>query len=328
LREVVERFVLPLGRTDDATTKRILREAWGLLGAQERFIYHKLIGGAFRVGVQRRLVAKALAAVAGIDVDVMEHRLSGEFDPTAESFSRVLAPQTYEDDASKPYPFYLANQLNDAPTVLGDVRDWQVEWKWDGIRAQLIRREGGDRVLVWSRGEELITDQFPELGRIGRALARDAVLDGEVLAWDDRAPAAPGAAPGREPDWLLRGRARPFASLQTRLGRKGVQPTLFDETDSRAGSEGCTLNAARGAPVDAGGSAGGRRSRHAGAAVAGPGGAFVGGCGEAARAGRAIRGGGADAQAPAIGVRGGEDARRHIARRRWRGLVEVEGGPA
>ncbi|MBC7772180.1 MAG: hypothetical protein H7210_06785, partial [Pyrinomonadaceae bacterium] len=197
LHQLVQRYILPLPGYDDAQAAALLMEVWELLAAHERFVYHKLLSVNFRVGVQRRLVARALAVVAGIDAAVMEHRLIGNYAPTAQAYLNVIAAHADMDDVSKPYPFCLATQLETPPPETVDAAKWQIEWKWDGIRAQLIRRtsQSGKRtIVVWSRGEELITDQFPELRRIAEALPDDAVLDGEVLAWtDEAAPSGTGA---------------------------------------------------------------------------------------------------------------------------------------
>jgi DNA ligase-1 len=165
----------------------------------QRFAWNKLITGEFRVGVSQSLVVRALAAVSGASADVISMRLMGDWDPTPEFWKQLLAQQTHDSDISRPYPFYLAYPLEGAIEDLGDPGEWQVEWKWDGIRAQLIRRQW--RTFLWSRGEELITDQFPEVAEMGRAIPDGVVLDGEILAWRD-------------------GAVLPFIALQARLGRK------------------------------------------------------------------------------------------------------------
>lgn len=214
LHEIVRRYIQPLPSLGEEAAAVLLREAWSRLNIRERYVYHKLLSVNFRVGVQRRLVARALANVANIDAAIMEHRLLGDYTPTAAAFEAIISAAGPQDDAARPYPFCLATQLESPPPAETDASTWQVEWKWDGIRAQLIRRAG--RILVWSRGEELITDQFPELETIANALSRDVVLDGEVLAWEEP-PIHTGPLP--------------FAVLQTRLNRKRVESGLFDRTD-------------------------------------------------------------------------------------------------
>jgi len=207
LRMTVESRVLPLVGAGDDAKARIISEAWDVFDADQRLVYHKLIRGGFRVGVQKRLVARALAKVAGIEPGVMSHRLAGRCTPTAEAFAALIQPEGAADEAARPYPFFLAHQLDDAPQTLGDASDWRAEWKWDGIRAQLIRR--GD-VVLWSRGDELITHQFPEIAAAANDLPDGCVLDGEVLLMEGDRPA-------------------PFAELQTRLNRKTAPaPGLFD----------------------------------------------------------------------------------------------------
>jgi DNA ligase-1 len=151
------------------------------------------------VGVSQRLAVRALANVAKQPAAVIAHRLMGAWEPDAASYLALLAPDEGETAPSRPYPFFLAHPLDGGPEALGDRRAWQAEWKWDGIRAQLIRRRG--RMYLWSRGEELLTDRFPELHFEATRLPDGTVLDGEIVVWKE-------------------GRVQPFASLQRRIGRK------------------------------------------------------------------------------------------------------------
>lgn len=172
---------------------------WRGLPGFERFLLNKLLTGELRVGVSQTLVVRALASVAGVDTDVMTHRLMGQWAPSAAAFRALLAPETGSDEPSRPYPFCLAYPLEQDVEALGPREAWQVEWKWDGIRAQLIRRSG--RTFLWSRGEEVITSRFPEVTTAAEHLPDGHVLDGEVLAWEGDAPL-------------------PFARLQLRIGRQ------------------------------------------------------------------------------------------------------------
>jgi DNA ligase-1 len=172
---------------------------WRGLPTFERFILNKLLTGEMRVGVSQTLVVRALANVAGTDTDVMSHRLMGQWAPSADAFRSLMAPEAGSDEPSRPYPFCLAYPLEQEVSTLGVRDEWQVEWKWDGIRAQLIRR--GGRTFLWSRGEEVITARFPEVVAAAERLPDGHVLDGEVLAWDGDRPL-------------------PFARLQLRIGRQ------------------------------------------------------------------------------------------------------------
>ncbi len=212
LHTVFRDFIVPMGAMDAAGAMSLLRRAWGTLPRDQLFLFHKLISGTFRVGAARGLVVRALAEAAGLDPDTIAHRLAGRYEPTPEAYRALLAQRSAED-AAHPYPFCLAHQLDEAPGSLGDAREWLAEWKWDGIRAQLIRRAA--RTSLWSRGEGAIGPQFPEIARIGDALPDGTVLDGEVIAWH--------GSPGD-------GSPLPFKALQTRLGRKDLQPSLFDTT--------------------------------------------------------------------------------------------------
>ena len=208
LSDVVERYILPLQQMTEDEQRATILEAWGRFDGDARFLFHKLISGNFRIGAARKVVINALAKTADVDPAVMQHRLSGRFEPTPDNFTRLLSAED-TDDPARPYPFYLSYQLDDPPAeVLGDVGDWLAEWKWDGIRSQLIRR--GDQALVWSRGDELMTDRFPELVDVARACPEGTVLDGEILAWS-----------------LEEDRVLPFADLQTRINRKHQPSMLF-----------------------------------------------------------------------------------------------------
>ena len=188
---------------------------WRELDAPGRFLLTKLIGGGFRVGVSKLLVQRALAEAFGIDAKVVAQRLMGYTDaralPTAARFNALHAAQA-EADAGQPYPFFLAHAwTEDVATLaqrLGDPSGWLVEWKYDGIRAQLLRRDG--RCWIWSRGEELMTDRFPEVVALAERLPDGTVLDGEILVWLGGAPA-------------------PFQKLQQRIGRKTLTKKLLAE---------------------------------------------------------------------------------------------------
>ena len=195
----IERRLLPLGGMEDEDQKLALQQAWSELDRQGRFVFNKLITGAFRVGVSGDLVVRALSKFSSVPAPVISHRLMGHWEPTGEFFLQLVSPDSGDTDISKPYPFCLAHPLDQDPSALGEIGDWHVEWKWDGIRAQLIRREG--RSFIWSRGEDLITERFPEIEAICDQLPDGTVLDGEILAWMD-------------------GKPMKFLLLQQRIGRK------------------------------------------------------------------------------------------------------------
>ena len=181
---------------------------WGGLPPEQLLLVNKLLSGGFRVGVSTGLVTRALARSAGLDEALVAHRLMGGFAPSAAAFTALLQAAAPTDDLrSGPYPFFLASPLEPALLEHTPPANWQVEWKWDGIRGQLIHRAGG--CSLWSRGEELINDAFPELICLAASLPEGTVLDGEVIIW--RAE---------------RHRPEPFASLQRRLGRKAPSTAL------------------------------------------------------------------------------------------------------
>lgn len=207
LHELVETRIVPLKQAELARQQSIVARTWRELDSQQRLVWHKLITGEFRVGVARTLVARALANVAGVPPAIMAHRLMGHWEPTAEDYALLMQGDSGQPNPGRPYPFFLAHPLEADPSTLGPVEDWQVEWKWDGIRAQIIRRH--EQVLVWSRGEELMTDRFPEIADAGRELPDGTVLDGEIMAWRDGEPL-------------------PFATLQLRIGRKRADMKLLE----------------------------------------------------------------------------------------------------
>lgn len=200
LHQLVEQRLLPMRHMALHEKKKMLLLTWRELDTTGRFLSNKLITGGFRVGVAQTLVARALASVAGVEPAVMAHRLAGHWQPTVRDFQRLLdGSGASETEPARPYPFFLASQLDEDPATLGPPGEWQAEWKWDGIRAQIIRRAG--EIVVWSRGDEMVTAAFPEIAAAAHMLPDGTVLDGEILAWEN-------------------GRPLPFARLQRRLGRK------------------------------------------------------------------------------------------------------------
>jgi DNA ligase-1 len=194
----VEDRLLPLQKTDAAAQRAMVTTWWLGLPRAERFLLNKLLTGEFRVGVAHTLVVRALAIAAGIEPTRVAARLMGDWMPSPEWFTALVAIEEGVANPSQPYPFFLAAPLEGTPQALGERHDWLVEWKWDGIRAQLIRRNG--ETWLWSRGEELITRRFPEIVAAASHLRDGTVLDGEVLAFAD-------------------GKPMPFSALQQRIGR-------------------------------------------------------------------------------------------------------------
>lgn len=194
-------------KSDEAKKSYIL-ENWNSLEAQERFIFNKLIGGSFRIGVSKKTLVNALAKLSGIDANQLMHSIIGNWTPDSISFDDLLSGEHINYDNSKPYPFCLAYSLEKDLEDLGSVNDWQVEYKWDGIRGQIVKRN--NELFIWSRGEELVTEQFPELVEIVSQFKDDFVIDGEILAIKDQAV-------------LL------FNDLQKRLNRKNVTKQLMED---------------------------------------------------------------------------------------------------
>lgn len=233
LSEWMQARLLPLRGQGDEAVARALGAWWHELDAVGRFLLVKLVGGGFRVGVSKLLVQRAIAAHAGLDAKQVAARMMGYTDskrpPTPDRYRALVAPAEADGEArgggdpSQPYPFFLASPLgpeaDDAPTGLGPASDWLAEWKFDGIRGQIVKRAG--QVWVWSRGEELMSERFPELQALAQRWPDGTVLDGEILVWDDSA-----AAP-RLPGCERPGGPAPFALLQQRIGRKTLGPKVL-----------------------------------------------------------------------------------------------------
>ena len=213
----IEQRLLPLREQTPETQAVRIAGYWDELDANERFLLTKLIGGGFRVGVSKLLVQRALAEWAGLDAKVVAQRMMGSTDktarPDAAGFARLVSHEAEPGrDAGQPYPFFLAHPveaaMGDFEAALGPASDWLVEWKYDGIRAQVVRR--AQQVWIWSRGEELVTERFPEIVAIAQAWPDGTVLDGEILVW----------LPSSD-------RPAPFNLLQQRIGRKNLTKKIF-----------------------------------------------------------------------------------------------------
>lgn len=202
----VEEQLLPLSRMEPLLQRESLHNVWRTLRGSPRFVFNKLITGSFRVGVSAGLVVRALSQVSGVSADAISHRLMGQWEPSAAWYERLMHPDTDDADWSRPYPFYLAYPMEQELDALGDAHEWQVEWKWDGIRAQLVRRRG--KTMLWSRGEELLAGRFPEVEQTAEFLPDGTVIDGELVAWRDGVPL-------------------PFSELQKRINRKTVGRKLL-----------------------------------------------------------------------------------------------------
>ncbi len=196
-----------LATLDEPDRKAGILAAWDQLEQVERFLFTKLLTGGFRVGVSAKLMTRALAKATGQDEATLTHKLMGQWTPETTTFTDLIEADDPGTDLSRPYPFYLAYGLDDLDD-LGDPVDWMAERKWDGIRGQLIVR--GGKHYVWSRGEDLMTDRFPEFAQLPDFLPDGTVIDGEVLAYADHMPLS-------------------FNALQTRIGRKTVPKKVLKE---------------------------------------------------------------------------------------------------
>jgi DNA ligase 1 len=200
--------LISIEKEDETVKKNFIVESWEQMNAEEKFVFNKLITGAFRIGVSQKTIVNALAKVVDVSPSIIAHRISGNWDPLTTSFSELLSETAAVTDFSKPYPFYLAYAIDDSVENLGDPQLWQAEWKWDGIRGQMIKRN--NELFVWSRGEELMTHKFPEYFILKDLLPDGIVLDGEIIPAVEHKPL-------------------PFAVLQTRIGRKNISKKQLHE---------------------------------------------------------------------------------------------------
>ena len=201
-------LILSLEGLENEEKEIKLKETYKQLDKQEKFVLTKIISGGWRVGVSQNLVTRAIAEVHQIEQAVVAHKLMGNWDPSTTSFESLIIEENLSDQLSKPYPFYLAYPLEGDVKELGDPKEWSAEWKWDGIRGQLINRNG--TISIWSRGEELITDKFPELEEAIAKTDQEIVLDGEILPYKNGVPL-------------------PFGKLQTRIGLKNVSSKIVEQ---------------------------------------------------------------------------------------------------
>jgi DNA ligase 1 len=207
LHYYVEQF-LQLEKADEQEKKAFILQSWKELTSKERFVFNKLLSSTFRVGISQGMMVNALAKIVQLEPSVIAHRISGNWDPATTNFEELLSEQDISFDYSKPYPFYLAYAIEEEVSNLGEPAEWQAEWKWDGIRGQLIKRD--NQLFVWSRGEDLITEKFPEFSALLAKLPDGVVIDGEILPYKD-------------------GQVLNFNVLQTRIGRKNVTKKNLQE---------------------------------------------------------------------------------------------------
>ncbi len=207
---LIEEKLLPLRKADEEIQQTEVLKRWRGMNYHQRLVYNKLISGSFRVGISQQLVMRALSGLCELPTDIIAQRLMGEWEPTAEFFNKVVNQELAEEDTpiARPFPFHLAHQADFPVADLGSLSDWQAEWKWDGIRAQIIKRAG--EIFIWSRGEDLMTERFPEIAKAAENLPDGTVLDGEILPWN-----ADGV--------ML------FNDLQRRIGRKTLGAKLLSD---------------------------------------------------------------------------------------------------
>jgi DNA ligase-1 len=199
---------IAIAKRPDEEKKDFLINAWKHLSPYEIFVFNKLMMGSFRIGVSQTLVIRAVSEATNQEAAVVTHRIMGHWDPVGTTFKELIHSENPGDQHSKPYPFYLAYAIEGGVENLGEPAEWFAEWKWDGIRAQIIYRN--KELYIWSRGEELVTEKFPELHAFAEFLPDGTVLDGEILCFANEKPL-------------------PFNVLQTRIGRKNVTKKILQE---------------------------------------------------------------------------------------------------
>jgi len=203
-----------IGKEDDDVKALFVTEAWAQMNRSEIFVFNKLMTGGFRIGVSQKLMVNAIAKTTDVSSSIIAHRIMGDWNPATISFDELMSTEHSAADDSKPYPFYLAYAIENEISELGNEDEWQAEWKWDGIRGQIIKRN--DELFVWSRGEELMTDKFPEYKILQELLPNGTAIDGEIISL---------ATPPEEGNFA----PLPFSTLQTRIGRKNITAKQLKE---------------------------------------------------------------------------------------------------
>ncbi|WP_299221016.1 ATP-dependent DNA ligase [uncultured Aquimarina sp.] len=201
--------MIRLKKESDKEKRTYLQKNWTVLNYYERFVFTKLITGGFRIGVSQKLMTRALSKATQIDEDILAYKLMGNWNPNTITFQDLVLEEKESDFLSKPYPFYLAYAIENEVSNLGNAEEWYAEHKWDGIRAQVIIRN--NELFIWSRGEELVTDKYPEFQKFLNIIPNGTVLDGEILPFPN-------------------GEIGTFNDLQTRIGRKTVSKNLLEKT--------------------------------------------------------------------------------------------------
>jgi DNA ligase-1 len=212
LSEWIDERLLPLREAEENAQRDAIVTWWRSLPYRECFLLNKLLTGELRVGVSELLVSRALSETLEVSRADVARRMMGEWQPSSAFWEGLKSGDLPATDPSAPYPFFLASPLEVDPQTLGFPQDWQVEWKWDGIRGQLIHRNS--QCFIWSRGEELIAERFPEIVAAAAWLPNGVVLDGEIVAWRD-------------------GVVRPFSDLQQRIGRKKLPASILQSVPAR-----------------------------------------------------------------------------------------------
>jgi len=198
--------IFALKNQSESDKEKYVKQAWRTCDVDEIWIFNKIITGGFRIGVSKNLVITALSQVYDVEKAQMAHVLSGQWTPQTTTWERLLDFNNTNSDISKPYPYFLAYPIKTDELTQISSLEWVAEYKWDGIRGQLIYRK--NESFLWSRGEELITEKFPEL-RI-TDVNTSFVIDGEILAWKNEKPMS-------------------FNELQPRISRKSVSKKMLSD---------------------------------------------------------------------------------------------------
>ncbi|RTZ44731.1 ATP-dependent DNA ligase [Candidimonas sp. SYP-B2681] len=215
LADWIENRLLPVANAAPSVRRETIVQAWTGLPLEQRLLFNKMLTGSLRVGVSKRLVQQALAELSGVDIARIAQRMMGEWLPSPTFLRNLLSSESLVTDSQQPYPFFLASPLEGHPATLGNTSGWLIEWKWDGIRLQILKRRTS--IVLWSRGEERLDGRFPEIEAAAARLPQDCVLDAELLAWSH----------GEE-------NPLPFAALQTRIQRLKPGPKILEAAPARA----------------------------------------------------------------------------------------------
>ena len=184
LNNLIKNKLPELLKISEEEKVEMIKYYWEIIPKENLLVFNKILTGSFRIGVSKGLVRKSLSKMLNMDESIISHRLMGQFIPSAKTYNFIISKKFHQKELGyKPYPFQLANPLDIQVKDL-NLDDYQFEWKYDGIRGQIVKRR--KNITIWTRGEELVNNSFPELVNLISLINDDFVIDGEILIWNSK----------------------------------------------------------------------------------------------------------------------------------------------